>query len=107
MKNNYSTNNIRLMINYLNVQTIQSCLDDYMTRKGKVVINEIEANRELERAGIMNDDVVYPGEPLREFLRKLRDSNLLPRNISQLQSMWAIRHSKAVAKLHQIFKNYV
>ncbi|MGN0220560.1 MAG: hypothetical protein ACI4BA_00345 [Prevotella sp.] len=78
-----------------------------MIRQGKVEINEIEANRELERAGVMNDDVVYPGEPLRVFLRKLRDSNQLPCNISQLQSMWAIKHSKTVAKLHQIFKNYV
>lgn len=95
------------MVNYVNVQMIQNCLDDYMLRIGKVEISEIEANRELERAGLMQDDVVRPGEPLREFLGKLRDTNLLPKNISQMHSVWAIRHSKAVAKLHQILKNYV
>lgn len=95
------------MINYPNVQTIQNCLDAYMTRIGKVEIGDIEANRELVRAGIMNDNDVYPGEPLREFLRGLRDSNLLPRNISQLQSTWVIKHSRSVAKVHQILKNYI
>lgn len=94
------------MVNYLNVQTIQSCLDDYMSRIGKVEIGDIEANRELARVGLLGDDAVYPGEPLREFLRKLRDSNLLPKNIRQFNCVWAIRHSKAIAKVQQIFKQY-
>lgn len=95
-----------LMVNYLNVQTIQSCLDDYMLRIGKVEISDIEANRELARVGLLHDDTVYPGEPLREFLRKLRDSNLLPKNIRQLNCVWSIKHSKAMAKMQQIFKQY-
>lgn len=94
------------MVNCLNVQTIQDCLDDYMLRIGKMEIGVIEANHELERAGIMKDDLVSPGKPLREFLGKLRDTNLLPRNISQLYSVWSIKHSKTVTKLHQILKNY-
>ena len=94
------------MVNNPTVQMIQTCLDDYMSRIGKIEINEIEANRELERAGLMEDDVRSPGEPLRVFLRKLRDTNLLPRNIRQIQSIWAIKHSKVVAKLQQILKNY-
>lgn len=94
------------MANYINVQTIQSCLDDYMLRIGKVEIGDIEASRELDHAGLLNDDTVYPGEPLREFLCKLRDSNLLPKNIRQLQSIWVIRHSKAMAKVQQILKQY-
>ena len=69
------------MFNSPNVQQIQSCLDAYMMRVGKIEISDIEANHELERAGVMIDDLVYPGEPLRAFLRKLRDSNLLPKNI--------------------------
>lgn len=94
------------MINCINVQTVQDCLDNYMLRIGKVEIDDMEANRELERAGIMDDNVVYPGEPLREFLRNLRDTNLLPKNISQMNSAWAIKHSRVVAKVHQILKNY-
>ena len=72
------------MFNSPNVQQIQSCLDAYMMRVGKIEISDIEANHELERAGVMIDDLVYPGEPLRAFLRKLRDSNLLPKNISSI-----------------------
>lgn len=50
------------MVNCLNVQTIQDCLDDYMLRIGKMEIGVIEANHELERAGIMKDDLVSPGK---------------------------------------------
>ena len=67
------------MVNYFNVQTIQACLDEYMIRMGKTKIDEIEANHELERAGLMADDAEYPGEPLREFLGQLRDTNSLPK----------------------------
>lgn len=98
--------NIKLMINCLSVKQIQSCLDAYMMRIGKIEISDIEANHELERVGIMCDDVVYPGEPLREFLRKLRDSNLLPKNIRQQNSVWAIKHSKLNTKVQEIFKQY-
>ncbi len=94
------------MINYLTVEKIQDCLDDYMLRVGKVEINEIEANRELARTGLMKDDLVHPGEPLRVFFRNLRDSNLLPKNIKQINCLWAIKHSKVVAKFQQVFKSY-
>lgn len=94
------------MVNYLNVQTIQNCLDDYMSRIGKVEINEIEANRELACKGLLKDDLVYPGEPLRNFLRKLRDSDLLPKTFRQLNCSWIIRHSKAMAKVQQILQHY-
>ncbi len=90
------------MINCLNMEKIQSCLDDYMVRIGKVEINEIEANRELARTGIMTDDMVSPGKPLRNFLRKLRDTNLLPKNIRQINCAWFIKHSKVVTKVQQI-----
>lgn len=95
------------MFNSPNVQQIQSCLDAYMLRVGKIEINDIEANHELERAGVMIDDLVYPGEPLRAFLRKLRDSNLLPKNIRLQNSVWAIKHSKLNAKMQMIFKQYL
>lgn len=95
------------MFNSPNVQQIQSCLDAYMMRVGKIEISDIEANHELERAGVMIDDLVYPGEPLRAFLRKLRDSNLLPKNIRQQNLVWAIKHSKLNAKMQMIFKQYL
>lgn len=95
------------MFNSPNVQQIQSCLDAYMMRVGKIEISDSEANHELERAGVMIDDLVYPGEPLRAFLRKLRDSNLLPKNIRQQNSVWAIKHSKLNAKMQMIFKQYL
>lgn len=87
-----------------NVQAIQNCLDAYMTQWGKSEINDIEANKELARAGIMNDDQATPGRPLREFLSSLRDSNLLPQNMKQLQGLWTIRHSKTMAKFIQILQ---
>ena len=89
-----------------NVQTILSCLDDYMMRIGKTRISDIEANHELARAGVMEDDSVYPGEPLRAFLRGLRDTNMLPKNIHLQHSSWSISHSKTNAKTLQIFNGY-
>ncbi|MBO5187126.1 MAG: hypothetical protein J6B91_08785 [Prevotella sp.] len=90
------------MISSLNMEKIQSCLDDYMVRIGKIEINEIEANRELARTGLMTDDTAHPGRPLRNFLRKLRDTDLLPKNIRQINCAWSIKHSKVVAKMQQI-----
>jgi hypothetical protein len=95
-----------LMVNYFNVQTIQACLDDYLIRTGKTKIGEIEANHELERAGLMADDTEHPGEPLRIFLEQLRDTNSLPKNITLINSAWAIRHSKTNAKSLLIFNEY-
>ncbi len=44
-----------------NLQLIQGCLDDYMSKLGKVEINEIEANNELARVGLLKDDQRHPG----------------------------------------------
>lgn len=92
-----------LMLN-CNLQLIQGCLDDYMSKLGKVEINEIEANNELARVGLLKDDQRHPGRPLREYLSSLRDSNLLPQNIKQLQGLWRIKHSKTVMKVLQIMQ---
>ena len=43
-----------------NLSLIQGCLDDYMSKMGKVEINEIEANNELARNGLMEDDQTRP-----------------------------------------------
>ena len=45
----------------LNLKTIQKCLDDYMLRKGKTEIGDIEANQVLAVAGVINDDQAHPG----------------------------------------------
>ena len=87
-----------------NLQLIQGCLDDYMSKMGKVEINEIEANNELARVGILEDDQRRPGRPLREYLISLRDTNLLPQNIKQLQGLWKIKHSKTVMRVLQILQ---
>ena len=87
-----------------NLSLIQGCLDNYMLKMGKVEINEIEANNELARAGLMEDDQSRPGRPLREYLISLRDTNLLPQNIKQLQGLWKIKHSKTVMKVLQILQ---
>ena len=87
-----------------NLQTIQKCLDDYMSKKGKTSIGDIEANMALAVAGVMNDDQAHPGRPLRELLRKLRDTNVLPQNVKQLYGSWTINHSKTIAKVLQILQ---
>ena len=87
-----------------NLQTIQKCLDDYMSKKGKTSIGDIEANMVLAVAGVMNDDQAHPGRPLRELLRKLRDTNVLPQNVKQLYGSWTINHSKTIAKVLQILQ---
>lgn len=73
-------------------------LDEYMIRSGKDEINEMEANQELAREGMLADEMSHPGKPLREVLIKLRDSNRLPQNIRQRYGMWKIRISSTVAR---------
>lgn len=73
-------------------------MDDYMIRSGKDEINEMEANRELAKAGLIEDEQAHPGKPLREWLCSLRDSNILPQNIRQRYGAWRIRISGTVAK---------
>lgn len=90
------------MFNPTNVQSIQNCLDDYMQRNGKDEINEIEANLELDRAGVLADDEVHPGTPLREELCRLRDNDELPQNVRQNCGSWKIKHSKSVQKKMEI-----
>ena len=83
-----------------------AALDESVLKEieGQVEINEIEANNELARNGLMEDDQSRPGRPLREYLSSLRDTNLLPQNIKQLQGLWRIKHSKTVMKVLQILQ---
>lgn len=69
-----------------------------MIRSGKDEINEMEANQELARVGVLEDEASHPGRPLREMLIKLRDSNHLPQNIRQRYGAWKIRISTTVAR---------
>jgi len=86
-----------------NYQQLLHCIDEYMERRGKHEIDEMEANSELERQGLLADDQREPGRPLREFLVKLRDANLLPRNIKQSMGSWRIKNSRAFQVRQQIF----
>lgn len=92
------------MFNNSNVQRIQHCLDAYMQRIGRAEINEIEANHELERVGVLADDLRHPGNPLREELCRLRDANALPQNMRQQYGSWKIKHSKSIMKMIQIMQ---
>lgn len=86
-----------------NLKKALHCLDDYMEQQGKHVINEMEANSELARQGLLEDDMEHPGRPLRELLAKLRDSNLLPRNIRQTLGAWFIKNSRATQVRQQFY----
>lgn len=94
------------MNNYLNlnVSAIFRDLDDYMLKTGKLEIDTIEANHELERKGLLNDDLTQPGEPLRLLLNKLRDMDVLPQGACMMYGNWKIRHSKTIAKVLTIFQ---
>lgn len=82
--------------------TIQNCLDHYMMEHGKMEIGDIEANMELERAGLLADSKPNPGKPLREMLISLRDTNMLPQNIRQKYGTWIIKMSKTMARIPMI-----
>lgn len=82
---------------------LQHCLDNYMELRGKKEIDEMEANSELARQGLLADDQTQPGRPLRELLAHLRDSNMLPRNIKQVLGSWRIKHSRVQQIRQQIF----
>lgn len=94
------------MTNYLsfNVGAIFSDLDDYMLSTGRLEIDAIEANRELDRKGLLKDDQTHPDKPLELLLGRLRDMNLLPQGVRQLYGTWKIKHSKTIAKVRMIFQ---
>lgn len=86
------------MVDAKKFSLIQSCLDKYMIRQGKQEINDIEANQELDRAGLLSDSQPSPGLPLRKLLIGLRDANKLPQNIRQKYGSWTIKLSTTMAR---------
>lgn len=86
------------MIDIERIKKAVLCLDQYMIKQGKEEINEMEANRELERAGMLHDEVSNPGRPLRIVLSRLRDKNILPPNIKQRYGAWRIKISKTISR---------
>jgi len=86
------------MTDFQKIKKAVICLDKYMICRGKNEIDEIEANQELARAGIMKDETSNPGEPLRLMLSKLRDTNLLPENIRQIYGSWKIKVSGTISR---------
>lgn len=87
------------MVDLKKFSAIQTCLDKYMVDKGKNEINDMEANQELARAGLLSDSMPNPGKPLRNLLSTMRDSNILPQNIKQMYGSWSIRLSSTMAKM--------
>lgn len=90
------------MITKEKLREMVECLDCYMLAMGKREIDEMEANRELERAGLMNDDEEHPGRPLREALNSLRDNDMLPQNVSKCRGLWIVHLSTTMATWHII-----
>lgn len=86
------------MVDTKRFSAMQTCLDEYMVLKGKREINDMEANQELARVGLLNDSTPNPGSPLRKVLINLRDANLLPQNIRQLYGSWVIKISTTMAR---------
>lgn len=86
------------MVDFKLFQKMQACLDEYMVRIGKSEINDMEANRELARAGLLSDSQPKPGSPLRELFVKMRDTDVLPHNIRQSCGHWLIKISKSMAR---------
>ena len=87
------------------MKTAVLCLDKYMIDQGKEEIDEIEANRELEGAGSLGDEIANPGRPLRKILTKLRDTNLLPHNVRQIYGSWKIKISTTITR-HEIIYQF-
>ncbi|MBQ4633613.1 MAG: hypothetical protein IJB46_09775 [Prevotella sp.] len=85
------------MITKENLREMVECLDCYMLAMGKREIDEMEANRELEQAGLMSDDKEHPGRPLREALDSLRDNDMLPQNVSKCRGLWIVHLSATMA----------
>ena len=87
------------MVDLKKFTAILSFLDNYMTSKGKKEINDMEANRELEHAGLLNDSQTEPGLRLRNLLMIMRDTNHLPQNVKQVYGAWTIKLSTTMAKI--------
>ena len=90
------------MKNLENLKAITLCLDAYMAKVGKEEISDMEANKELARTGLLNDEPSHPGRPLRELLSTLRDSNRLPEYIRMKYGTWYIKLSRMMARKPQI-----
>ena len=87
------------MVDLKKFSVLQTYLDRYMESSGKKEINDIEANRELDNAGLLKDSQSQPGLPLRNLLISMRDSNHLPQNIKQMYGSWGIKLSTTMAKI--------
>lgn len=53
----------------MNINAIIQCLDNYMFQRGVKQIGAVEANAVLEAAGLLRDNNMRRGKPLRDLLR--------------------------------------
>ena len=77
----------------VDIKAITQTIDTYLSKINKHSIGPVEASRELNKAGLLNDNTDRPGKPLRDLLRK----GLLP-NAYQLAGKgteWIIPSSKS------------
>lgn len=73
---------------------IVKTIDEYLEKNKLVEISAVEANKILEKAGILNDSTHRPGLPLRNLLRDgcipTADYRIKPGN---QRGKWFIHHS--------------
>lgn len=76
------------------MERIIYCIDEYLEKMGLESLDPVTANKILEDEGILNDNQVRPGKPIRDLLRKGR----LPHayQVRGKGSTWVIPHSKRI-----------
>lgn len=71
-----------------NIEKIIACIDRYLEQSGQQTITPPDANKLLERDGILNDSQSRPGKPLRDLLRDKK----IP-HAYKVGNKWHIPHS--------------
>ncbi len=76
------------------INAIIAEIDRYLERSGFEYTNPVDANKHLEKVGLLRDSKHRPGKPLRDLLR----AGLLPHAYQPggKGTIWIIPHSKRV-----------
>ena len=70
------------------MKLIIACIDNYLETTNQQIVTPVEANKELERCGLLSDSKERPGLPLRRLLRE----DQIPHAYKE-DGRWYIPHS--------------
>lgn len=70
------------------MKLIVACIDNYLETTNQQIVTPVEANKELERHGLLSDSKERPGLPLRRLLREAQ----IPHAYKE-DGRWYIPHS--------------